>query len=384
MPFSGTIYTPPTGAENATPGAIIQSATWNAIHTDIAAALTEVMSQLIAQSTNRNILCANGSFEVWQRGAGASASIAVGASTTAYTSDRWYLSTGANEASVVSAQTGLSNNSLKCVRIQKNAAQTGTAQTFFGYPLDTSDIARLRGKEVTLSFLIRSGANWSPTNGAINVALQTGTGAVTKFINGYTGAIVVLNNTTNLGVSSAITAISVQSTIVVPTNTTQAEIIFSWTPVGTAGASDYVEIDDVQLECNLSSDEWTPTIFDRIVFEQELALCKRYYNKSFPYSVAPAQNAGYIGALMAPIQVASARCAIFWQYPVEMRATASVITYCPGAASINWMNASVSVSVSVILETSTASPKSIYINSTVSAPAVAIAMYIHADADAGI
>ena len=43
MPFSPTgIYTPPTGAENAVPGAVIRSATWNSIFTDLATALTQL------------------------------------------------------------------------------------------------------------------------------------------------------------------------------------------------------------------------------------------------------------------------------------------------------------------------------------------------------
>jgi hypothetical protein len=43
MPFNSSgVYTPPTGAENALPGQIIRSATWNSIFTDIATALTQL------------------------------------------------------------------------------------------------------------------------------------------------------------------------------------------------------------------------------------------------------------------------------------------------------------------------------------------------------
>lgn len=41
MPFdSSGVYTPPNGSENAFPGQVIASATWNAIFTDIADAIT--------------------------------------------------------------------------------------------------------------------------------------------------------------------------------------------------------------------------------------------------------------------------------------------------------------------------------------------------------
>jgi hypothetical protein len=43
MPFDANgVYTPPAGAEDATPGATIHSATWNSIFTDISAALTQL------------------------------------------------------------------------------------------------------------------------------------------------------------------------------------------------------------------------------------------------------------------------------------------------------------------------------------------------------
>ena len=47
MSFSATtgIYTPPTGATNATPGDVIRSATWNTVFGDIALALTQLGQQ---------------------------------------------------------------------------------------------------------------------------------------------------------------------------------------------------------------------------------------------------------------------------------------------------------------------------------------------------
>jgi hypothetical protein len=63
MPFgSNGVYTPPTGAENATPGAVIRSATWNSIFTDIATALTQVGQQSFVQAPRA--ITANGSFTV--------------------------------------------------------------------------------------------------------------------------------------------------------------------------------------------------------------------------------------------------------------------------------------------------------------------------------
>lgn len=384
MPFSGNVYTPPTGAENALPGQIVQSATWNAIHTDIASALTQVMSQLTASVTNRNILAANGSFEVWQRGAGASASMAQAASTTAYTSDRWYLTTKSNQASVISAATGLSNASQLACKIIRNAAQTGTGTMIFGYPLDTQEIYRMRGAKVTISFLVKTGANWSPASGTLNATLYVGTGAVGKR-SSFTGETTVLAIATNLAVSSATTAVSGTSSAVVPITSTQAEIQFTWDPVGTAGADDSVTIDDVQIEVNLSDDDWTTTDYDRIPFEDMLAMCKRFYQKTFPYSVAPAQAGGLPGSLAyvsSPNQLVN----IYWQYPVEMRTTASNVTYNPNGAAATWQDVTVTTSIAVSLDTSAPGPKGILIYGTTSTATAGIShlIYIQAQADSSI
>lgn len=63
MPFaSNGVYTPPTGAENAVPGQIIASATWNTIHTDISTALTQLGEQNWTQTPR--VISSPGSFTV--------------------------------------------------------------------------------------------------------------------------------------------------------------------------------------------------------------------------------------------------------------------------------------------------------------------------------
>lgn len=62
MSFDPTtgIYTPPTGATNATPGTVIRSATWNTVFGDIAAALT----QLGQQSFTSTVVTKTGNYTV--------------------------------------------------------------------------------------------------------------------------------------------------------------------------------------------------------------------------------------------------------------------------------------------------------------------------------
>src|SRR5262249_60899120 len=97
MGFNQTtgVYTPAAGALTAAAGQVVQSAVWDNIFTDMTSAFTTVQQQLQATYGQRNIIGSNGGMEVWQRGAGGSASFAINASTTAYTADRWYIATGA-------------------------------------------------------------------------------------------------------------------------------------------------------------------------------------------------------------------------------------------------------------------------------------------------
>lgn len=72
--------------------------------------------------------------------------------------------------------------------------------------------------------------------------------------------------------------------------------------------------------------------------EQELELCQRYYCKSFPLTTAPAQNAGFVGAIRRAVTNAGAvgtswNGAAEWQYPVVMRAVPTATFFNTSAAN---------------------------------------------------
>ena len=381
MTFNSTgTYTPASGATTATSGAVIQSAVWNAIFEDLSDALTQVMQQMINTiSVQRNILFGNGGFEIWQRGAGSSSSIAVAASTTSYTADRWYLATGANQASVVAAVTGITDQSQLAGKVTRNSGQTGTGVMTFGYPLDTDSIVAMRGQKVSLTCSVKAGANWSPTSGTLSYALYVGTGSVAKRGAGFTSETTILTGSTNLTVSGQ-TTITLDGSVTVPLTSTQAEFQFTWTPTGTAGVDDSVTIDDVQLVCQNTTDTYTDIIFDRVPYSVMIDDCQAHFQKTFQYGTAPAQTGGYNGAL-AVIAQATTKQAIYWRFPREMRTTPTLTTYNPEGASANWQDATSGASLAVsVTATST---KGIFILSA-TASAVNDTIYIQAQADAGI
>lgn len=70
-------------------------------------------------------------------------------------------------------------------------------------------------------------------------------------------------------------------------------------------------------------------------FADELRNCQRYYFKTFPQSVAPAQSAGVAGALAANVALNGGSWGeIAW--PVLMRGTPTITTYNPSVANANW------------------------------------------------
>lgn len=389
MPYaaSGGAFTNVAGATTAVSGNVVQSATWDNIHTDMGTSFTQVMQQLISGISNRNALYMNGGMEVWQRGAGNAAAINVAASTLAYTSDRWYLQTGVNQAYTVSAATGLSNGSQLAAAVQKTPGQTGITAMVFAYPLDTDEILRLRGNKVSFSCIVKAGANWSPASGTLTATLFLGTGASPAKRNAtpYVGESSAFAISTNLTAGGANTTITGNSSAIVPTNTTQAELQFSWTPVGTAGAVDTISIDDVQIESQLSATTWTPTNFDRLDFFTQLQSCQRHFTKTQKYSVSVGQSLGVPGAIQVISAVANIAVAGGWSYPVRLRAVPDVVTYNPQSANANWKNVSSGADIIPTVDPLgvTNSDNGVFI-SAVSVSAAGQIIAIHVTASAGI
>jgi len=80
-----------------------------------------------------------------------------------------------------------------------------------------------------------------------------------------------------------------------------------------------------------------PTAFEHRPFGVELGMCQRYYEKSFPYATAPAQNVGSaLGAAYATGQVLNQAFSTSVTFAVAKRAAPTITTYAPDAATANW------------------------------------------------
>ena len=298
------------------------------------------LSQLTGISSGnafrRNMLV-NGGFDVWQAGAGGSASIA-GAATRTRTADCWWAIRAGTTGYTVSQQTGTANR--YALKWQRNSGNASTEAMYLAQSLETADVVWLkRGTPPTLtvSFYAKTGANYS--GGDMTTALIRGTGTDENVLDTYTGATTLGSLVQTL----TGTLTRYQFSAAADTSTNELGVRFSWTPTGSAGADDSITIENVQVEVASAA-----TDFEHLPFGDTLRMCQRYYQKSFTYTVAPAQNLGVQqGEVFIPVLKTAGGQQHSIPLPVAMHyhITAGVI-YNPQAANAQVRNRTTSADCS--------------------------------------
>jgi hypothetical protein len=263
----------------------------------------------------------NSGFQVAQRGT----SIAVAASSSPYTLDRWRVAVDANQASTVSQQpTGDTTNLpniQNCLRYQRNSGQTGTTRIYVMQYNETVNCIPFAGKQVTFSYYARRGANFSSTSNLLTLQIITGTGVDQNLWNvGYTGQATLSTSTATLTTTWQRFTV----TVTIPSNVTEFGYWFFYDPTGTAGAADLFEITGVQLEVGNQASPYTPAGSN---IQAELAMCQRYYYRTSPTASGNpvTTNGGCITTTIGQVNT---------PFPVTMRINPSAIEY----SAINWYN----------------------------------------------
>jgi hypothetical protein len=212
----------------------------------------------------------NSAFQVWQRGT----SVSVAAGTNGYTADRWYLNNTGNACTISRQATGDTTNLPNvqyCARVQRNSGQTAVNSITFTNSFETLNSIAFAGKTITFSFYARKGADFS--GGTTEALLITGTGTdQNRGASSYTGQTVPLTITMTSTISTTWQRFTGTATLA--TNITELATYFYYTPSGTAGANDYIEITGVQLEVGSVA---TPFKTYAATIQGELAACQRYY-----------------------------------------------------------------------------------------------------------
>jgi hypothetical protein len=249
-------------------------------------ATTAFVQAMHAQATPRyylNVAGRNGGFEVWQRGFTINHN---SPGQALYTCDGWYLFANADQLSTVSRVAGLIGGSQYASRIQRNAGQIGTGIMRYCYPLDVDEVTALRGSPLALQCYIRAGANYSPASAIMTITVVVGTGpAIKRNATPLPNETVLINtNVTLLPGAAGADYVVTSGTTIVPLTATCGEIQFSWIPIGSAGASDNFEIDDVML-CEAAPSNQAP--FERTLYADDVQRCLRFFETSYDSGEAP-------------------------------------------------------------------------------------------------
>jgi len=205
--------------------------------------------------------------------------------TLTYTADRFWALGGASSSISVSRQTGTPVPGFAAqARFGRAAANADTTAIKFGQVMTSAQSTRFQGLPFVLSFWARAGSTYSAASNALNVTAGTGTGSSESAANyaagswtGYAG--VTLYNqagqsTTAVTLTTAFQRFSMSG--VIPSTATQIGFNFAYTPVGTAGANDYVEFAGVQMEV-MPQGGVTPTPFEFLPTPIVRQLCQHYF-----------------------------------------------------------------------------------------------------------
>lgn len=213
-----------------------------------------------AEETSSEILMnpvENGAFDSWS--GGASFSNISGSGTGVETADGWYFtqpSAAANSITRATAQAIGSDPAFSRygARIQRPNGSSVTNEMRFWKILRPEDCFRLRGKAVTLRFTCVAGANFSGTGLAVRVATGTTASESGDLIDsgGFAGHANPIDQTQSI--TTTVTRYEFDATL--GATIQEIGIQFSYVPVGTAGANDWFQIQDVEIKEAADSEEF--------------------------------------------------------------------------------------------------------------------------------
>ena len=205
----------------------------------------------------------NGAFAVWQRGV-----IGYAGFPKQYGADRWEINRVV-AGSTFSRATYSSNGFAYAGRVQRNAGNANLLPIAIHQPMESEIARKLAGQDVVLSFTARAEPTWTAASRYLQISIIVGTGVDQNPLGaGYTNQATIIDANCMLG--TTFKRFFVNATV--PAGTTELDVFFNFTPTGSAGAGDYYEISNVQLEIGTVA-----TQYENVSIGQTLLDCKRYF-----------------------------------------------------------------------------------------------------------
>lgn len=221
-------------------------------------------------------------FDVWQAGS----SLAIpNSATPAYLADQWCARRNGASGATMSRITGLAGQQY-VARFARDSATSATTPIEVFQALESAECFRFQGSDVVqVRVRARCGTGYTASGRLLNVKLVSGTGTDQAPASTWTGETVLLDE--DLALLTDVQEF-VFDDVVVPDSCTQLKVVFTFTPVGTAGTNDWFELCSVQLTDGPCAG------WERLPVAVERERCYRHFIQFGPYGAPVA-----IGAIVA-------------------------------------------------------------------------------------
>ena len=265
----------------------------------------------------------NGDFGIWQRGTSFS-----NPATTAYNADRWLVEhDGTGATRTISQQTftpaAAPVASYESQYFLQYAVSGGTSNTFQQIEQRIEDVRTFAGQPVTFSFWAKGDAART-INILVNRNFGSGGSAADQSSVGST-----LNITTSWARYSVTATMASVSGKTIGTSS-----YLQWIMRFAAATAQTVSIWGVQLEYGSTATPFQTASGGSP--QAELAMCQRYFQKSYPQGIAPATNSTLSGGVSSG--QGSAGIGANWngvRLPVVMRTAPTVTMYSYTSSTVN-------------------------------------------------
>lgn len=317
----------------------------------------------IVKAVGRKNLIINGDMMISQRGTSWAAF-----TTDTYNLDRWYGRHAGAGVVTISQSTDVPTGkgfkySLKYLATTLDASMAAGDHYAIGTRIEGYDIAQTEvgstdAKNVTLSFWVKSS-----TLGKYGVGLVNGSNnrsiAVPYEINAIdtwefkelligldtnaTGWLFTngIGLTINWGIAVGTTFTDVEDTW----GTTANVMSVDGNVNGVENTNDAFFLTGVQLEVGSNA-----TPFEHRPYQQELALCQRYYQKTYIDGIYPGATSPYSQLMAVSVGTTTATTSITWAFTVPMRASPTVVAYSTiGGATGNFRRNGGAADVAVVV-----------------------------------